>query len=100
MKVYYLKQEFLEMMIDTEKISKGNINRTHTEMPDVIADLHDPDEVFLLLNNGADIPNPYNSPGIQKFIGVNKIHTSMSVGDVVEIDGVYWLCENTGWRTL
>lgn len=28
-------------------------------------------------------------------------HTSMSVGDIArDQDGVYWLCETSGWRAL
>jgi hypothetical protein len=58
-------------------------------------------EIFEIYNN-PDY-NPLSSPEMQKWIG-NHLqptpHTSMSSGDIVEVNGVLWFCRPVGWHKL
>ena len=59
------------------------------DFPDV--QVQDPDDIFCLLNVEPErwvLPLP---PGV--------LHTSMSVGDVVEMRGVRYLCLMGGWAS-
>ncbi|HMP28081.1 MAG TPA: hypothetical protein PKD85_00690 [Saprospiraceae bacterium] len=52
-----------------------------------------------------DPENPLGSPEKQEFIKSNRLHTSMSVGDVVifKVEGAEdetWVCQNFGWNHI
>ena len=49
------------------------------------------EEVFDLTNN------PYRQSEREQLYGRGR---SLSVGDLVEVDGVLWLCASTGWKAL
>ena len=95
--IFYLKFDNIDLMVETNKISKENLENTHVKMPSPPIDILDPDEAFSLYN-GED--NPLQTKENQNFIRSVKTHTSMSVGDVVSIDGVLYLCEDINWRIL
>jgi hypothetical protein len=44
--------------------------------------------------------NPLSSIEKQKYIRDNKLHTSMSVGDIININNEYWICCGIGWKKL
>jgi len=51
------------------------------------------------LSNGyLDEFNPMAS--LQTWVRGERLHTSMSVGDVVEFEGTYYLCADFGWTVL
>lgn len=99
MKVYYLKAKYAELMMSTERITLKNMNETHVNMPVLFPiTIKTPDEAFAILNGGGCIANPLDTLKSQQFIRENGTHTSMSVGDIIEIKGVYYLCEDAGWK--
>ena len=95
--IYYLKLEYIDLMLETDKIKKEDIVKTHVKMPDTNVFFKTPDQAFEIFN-GDD--NPFANKEIQEFIRKVCTHTSMSVGDIVVIDDIYHICENIGWRTL
>lgn len=95
--IYYLKFDNINLMLDTSKIMKENLEITHVKMPSPPIEIKDPDEAFSLYN-GED--NPLQIKESQDFIRNARVHTSMSVGDVVSIDGILYLCEDINWRIL
>ncbi len=97
--VYYLRQEYIQYMSDMGNITKKDMTKTHVKMPISIGVLGRED-AFVLLNDGGDKPNPLSSQENQEFIRKHKLHTSMSVGDIIEIGGNYYLCEDIGWKEL
>lgn len=101
MEVYYLKSKHVELMKNTEKITLENLTETHVKMPVLFHyTIKTPDEVFAILNDGSSVPNPLTTQKNQQFVRENGTHTSMSIGDIVEIKGIYHMCEDVGWRIL
>tara|TARA_R100001530_G_scaffold123635_1_gene91635 strand:+ start:2984 stop:3484 length:501 start_codon:yes stop_codon:yes gene_type:complete len=69
------------------------------------------DRVFSILNgtyydddSNTDIVDDHHVHGYQTFTGTggNKYRKmrSMSVGDIVEKDGSFFFCDNTGWKDI
>lgn len=101
MGTYYLKTKYAELMINPDKIRLENLHETHVKMPVLFPiTVKTPDEVFSILNGESYIANPLCISQNQRFIHENGTHTSMSVGDIVEINGIYYLCEDIGWKIL
>ncbi len=112
--VYYQK--------DFNPFAKYTINfaKTHTKVFEgVIGDDQNEDTLFSVFNNDSTNPLSYtNKTNKVCLIGKNKIgtgadfqeamkrdevgcsHTSMSVGDIVSIDGTIYLCKDIGWQVL
>lgn len=55
------------------------------------------EELFTLFNSDD---NPLSTTECQKFIRENKSHTSMSVGDVISIDGDYYIVDGMGFKSI
>lgn len=41
-----------------------------------------------------------NGEAYEFIVSKNLSHTSMSVGDIIRIDGTYYLCESIGWSII
>ena len=95
--IYYLRFDNIDLMFNTSKITKENIDKTHVKMPSPPIKITTPDEAFSFYN-GED--NPLQTIENQIFIRNVKTHTSMSVGDAISINGILYLCEDLGWRVL
>jgi hypothetical protein len=95
-------------MIMLGNVELSQISATHMEVYCGTYDL--PDEPQVLCQelfaqfNGEE--NPLSNPKSQEFIVANLLHTSMSVGDLVQIrrgggaDIETWVCASLGWRKL
>lgn len=109
--VYYQK-EFNPYAKYTEDFSK-----THTKVFEgVITNVENEEDVFSAFNNDVANPLSYTNEtnrvcvvgddyvtgkDFQQAMKDDKVechHTSMSVGDIVEIDGVCFLCQDFGWK--
>ena len=63
--------------------------------------------LFMLMNDydtnilaGYDNKNALKMDHLQPWVVENETHTSMSVNDVISIDGTFYLCDNIGWKAL
>lgn len=59
------------------------------------------EKIFIKYNSYVN--NPYsadNDPGQEILTGLGVKHTSMSVGDVIKVDGVYWIIAGVGYKRL
>ena len=59
---------------------------------------HNFGKVYSKLNSGN---NPLGTPEMQNWIKTNlkpRPHTSMSVGDIIELEGKYWITLMDGWE--
>lgn len=57
-----------------------------------------PDSYFELFNNGS---NPLATPEGQQYIKDNGVrHTSMSVGDIITLNGLPFICDSEGWKRV
>ena len=57
------------------------------------------DAIFTDMNN--DNLNPMSTDIMQNWIRQNKVsHTSMSVGDVIALDDVFYVCATEGWEEV
>jgi len=79
--------------------SAADLYHDYKEVPlrPIIADK---DAIFEQLNIET---NPLGEKGWQDWIGKNlqpSPHTSMSVGDIIQIDDDYWLARIIGWKRL
>ncbi len=96
--IYYLREEYILMMLETDKITKERMKETHIKMPTPKLDIQmenklDLEEIFTIFNGESQFPN-------QEFIRKERIHTSMSTGDIVKLHEVLYVCEDMGWREL
>ena len=60
--------------------------------------------LFSIFNHDRYNPLSYYHPcqegGHQYWVRAEGVHTSMSVGDVVQINDTYYFCDNIGWTQL
>lgn len=98
-KLYYWKNGHILLVFNTDKITRENMKETHVEMP-INLEVSTPEDAFVIFNDAGIVENPLSTPENQQFIRNAGTHTSMSVGDIVEIKGVMYLCEDIGWREL
>lgn len=61
-----------------------------------------PDDLFAIFNDASTYAkNPLaNEKGQAKLKALGVFHTSMSVGDIVQIGEAYHLCQPAGWTKL
>lgn len=77
------------------KPNPENLAATHVLLGNV--HMHDLETIFDTMQGERWSPN---GEARKIIAGEGLNHTSMSVGDVVVINGVAHLCENAGWRQL
>ena len=58
--------------------------------------------IFTIMNSyeGNPLSNGHSTGGLQSWVCDERVHTSMSVGDVVELEGTYYLCAPIGWPNI
>ena len=98
----------------------NNFSKTHTKVFEgVVKDNENQEHVFKAFNDNYLNPlSRYNTTNkvclldseeavtgeeFQKAMKENKVsceHTSMSVGDIVSVNGTNYLCKNSGWKQL
>ena len=94
-----------------EQISSDYVTVHEFNIPDSIGHLNEdgflinsgneeivPDDFFSKFNNGT---NPLATPEGQRFIKENGVrHTSMSIGDIIEVEGLPYICDCEGWTRI
>jgi len=75
---------------DRVKLVKDYLH-TYSVIPSFESDKSNPEEAFDLTNNPSRQEEREASYGL---------HRSVSVGDVVEVDGIDFLCDSVGWVQL
>ena len=91
----------------------SEIAETHAAFPDAVNEEitnwfpeNTPDEmicsyIFQKMNDYDTNPMSYGvSPANQNWIRETGIHTSMSCGDIIQIDDRYYKCAAFGWDTI
>ena len=98
----------------------NDFSKTHTKVFEgVIKDNEDKENVFSVFNgyfsNPLSVANKFNKvcllddgqavtgKDFQQAMKEGKVscgHTSMSVGDIVSVDGTAYLCQDFGWKQL
>lgn len=108
--IYYWNRQHVNFLKDTTGITVENLNKTHVKVPtfdsrytcigfDPMLDINTMLEDLFCKYNHED-KNPLGSVNGQKFVRENKTHTSMSVGDVIQVNEKYFVCEDDCWRDL
>ena len=117
--VYYQnKTNHLACTMFHEKYT-SDFSKTHTKVYEgVINDNENQENIFSAFNHDDANPLSYTNDwnkvcvigdsvgtgkDFQEAMKKNKIkvgHTSMSVGDIVAIDGTNYLCKDVGWEAL
>ena len=92
MKVYYTKSMFFHAAILGAIPDKKQFPADYALVAEINGPDATPEYAFYLLN---DEPEKYI-----KTLPAGVSHTSMSVGDIVEINGVYSICQPVGWQVL
>ena len=92
------------------KVDKTTLSNTHREVYQTKEEVPEDrvpflEEYFHKFNVYEENPLSHeNSPDKQQFIKENQLHTSMSVGDVIEIHNgetlETWVCEGVGWNKI
>lgn len=75
---------------------------THVKMP-VSCCTQEAKEEFAACEEAFGFFNWYGGSapeGVREFVRANKIHTSMSVGDICQIDDHFFMVESFGFRRL
>lgn len=98
-KVFYYKDSSIAMQCYTKSITEVK-KEDYAEMPPLSKRNQKLsfDEIFSLFND--PIKNPLSMPEKQECIIDNKLHTSMSVGDIIEVNGVPNICMPEGWKEI
>jgi len=93
-RVYYWKNEFWQALLGIIP-SKEDFDRYYAKVCEVESDDEvTPEDIFEMLNT-----NEYLKDLLQ-FKAAVIGHTSMSVGDIVEIKGKYYICRDIGWEEI
>ena len=75
--------------------SKEDFDRYYAKVCEVESDDEvTPEDIFEMLNTNEYLKN------LLQFKAAVIGHTSMSVGDIVEINGKYYICRDIGWQEL
>ncbi len=56
------------------------------------------EQMFHILNAPEELLEDWQLPIAEEFRALDNY--SLSVGDIVEVDGTQWLCESFGWKEL
>ena len=100
--IWYMKPENFRDLImgydfskDRVNIDKNDLSKTHIHLGNI--DIDDPEEIFEKLQGESWSPNGeakelIQSKGLQ--------HTSMSVGDIIKINGKVMIVDNTGFKEI
>jgi hypothetical protein len=105
--IYYYKSPNVSLMLYGD-VKKEEMNKTHVEVyrdivefPINFSILDALEDLFCRFNDYETNPLSYDhSPKKQEFIKHNSLHTSMSVGDAVQINNEIWACKMQGWEKI
>ncbi len=81
-----------------DKINLGNLNVTHAMVAEVLTDDAIKGALWAKFqaDNGFRLPESIPVGREPNEVG----HTSMSVGDIIEVDGKLTICDSIGWHDL
>lgn len=102
-KIYYwkeIKKWLLEVTMRRSFPTKEDIKKDYVQLPFTleIEGKDELDRIFEQLNVGD---NPLATTENQEWLKANEVcHTSMSVGDVVQLDDQYFVCAGVGWEEI
>lgn len=92
--VYYWTRAFSEALLEKTP-TREIFDRYYYKVCEVEGDTEiTPEDMFDMLNTNEDLKR------ILQFKAVVIGHTSMSVGDIVEIGGKYYICRDMGWEEV
>ncbi len=83
--------------LPAEAVAKLNIAVNDEDMAQNICE-----RLFRVMNNYELNPlsRGHTEGGHQHWVGLNRTHTSMSVGDVICVMGDYIMCDDFGWTPI
>src|SRR5207249_6569073 len=100
---YWTDSKYVNGLVPTEK----DFRRDYRELPAPSRNLKPivtgQDALNQLYAEYNDYKNPMGTAEMQNWIRDNLLpnrHTSMSIGDIIELDGELWLCRVIGWEKL
>lgn len=96
--IWYVKDTFIEYAWNGEMkriLDPHNLRKTHTLLGKI--DLKDPEEIYCEMQGETWSPRGEANTLIQS---LQLTHTSMSMGDVVVVDGKASIVERTGFSTI
>lgn len=92
--VYYWTRYFSQALLEKTP-TREIFDRYYCKICEVEGDNEiTPEDIFDMLNTNEVLKT------MLQFKAVVIGHTSMSVGDIVEIDGKYYICRNIGWEEV
>ena len=93
-RVYYWKTEFWQALMGVIP-SREDFSRYYAKICEVESDDEvTPEDIFEMLNTNEGLKD------LLQFKAAVIGHTSMSVGDIVEINGKYYICRDIGWEEI
>lgn len=95
-KVWYAKKP----VFSTENVTIESMKETHLAIPHEFNNEKTLDAIWMILNDYATNPLSAENGGQGWLIENNMHHTSMSIGDIIERDGKFYICADEGWETL
>ena len=102
-KIWYYKKNFMrknpfifaDVQDFNEVIDKYNLESTH----DFVIQINDISKERIFKNMQSTIYSP-NGEAVNFIILNNISHTSMSLGDIIQIDDKVWICDMLGWTEI
>lgn len=90
------KTERSDLNVYTDCVWEETIN-----IPKHLSDIDFLDEIYNKFNSFSDNPlGASKNPAKQEYLKDKRLHTSMSVGDVVQIDDKYWVIRGSGFAQI
>ncbi len=97
--VYYQKASDRMDFFNEREIKIEEIEETHCKVADVTAT--NLDKVYAIMNKAGVEPNPLANDDGQSMLEAKNIkHTSMSINDIIHVDGEWFQCAFLGWNKL
>ena len=107
-KIYYLRDIktntniYLSLQFDENyKVKLNMIDNYYYCIYEYVADNKETflilDDIFELFNSDN---NPLSNPGIQGIIFQYKLHTSMSIGDIIKLNDEYYVVRSSGFMKI
>lgn len=104
--IWYLKTgnfndvNYVYMFSLGKGVKKENLNTTHVKIYEILTQMDLDNYLEHCFSRFNSDNNPLLEEPYQKFIKENKLHTSLSVGDVIQLEDKFYVCKGFGWEEL
>jgi len=93
-RVCYFTKDFLNALLGGTPQTRKEFERYYRKLCEIEGNSLTLEDIFFALNTNEHLQE------LLQFKAVVIGHTSMCVGDIVEMDGKYFICRSIGWEEI